>query len=618
MQGPPPPEAYMEHIVQNPAMDLFFLPDGRSLVLRDKRQTPEKPVGLKKQELLHAATKKPKENLHGNDVNPTHFPSRVSCTQANQAFEELEHDTHPARQKDGSQDDPKQKLGAKNGKRAVAFFDDERPYFVRLPHNKVERFPSATTITPAYIEALEKESGSVYHGECCNHSTCHLPDHMVGWSQYSGGYLVCPRRFDPELHKVLNPRSINRLTLGAYKHFQEAHRNEESVLLYHLPTIRMSSVNMVEMPVSLVNFVETLTAFEVQQILIGKLGIDRTGSQGWFLRPRNVFIPKYALWTDTYVAAPRRVSGCDAFEKSPSEDTGEFLGRLTDSAYYAFLCSEVTAARSPEGWYLALVPSTERHIYGLTPAMDIDSKSFRGVAYGGTSDLSVIGKSKDAVLEGKRADNSELQAVDPPFFRMESKKHTPLKAFISHIGHRNKGGEISRVRWLASFDNTAPNGRSLGEIPRVRMSGHSKFAPTGPSTAYSRTMDQKRIDEEVRKALPSLQKNQMSQVHCCVDCVDCRWPTTKFGSSRTTKNPQPTVARHPMVMRRSTVHPIGFSPPRSKAPKVKLLKHSRPLSTSPHDMHRSDIVWNPNNRRHADSSTSLYQGVEGEDWFHVD
>ncbi|KAL5402049.1 hypothetical protein PMIN03_010986 [Paraphaeosphaeria minitans] len=39
MQGPPPPEAHMDHIVQNPTMDLFFLPDGRSIVLRDKGQT---------------------------------------------------------------------------------------------------------------------------------------------------------------------------------------------------------------------------------------------------------------------------------------------------------------------------------------------------------------------------------------------------------------------------------------------------------------------------------------------------------------------------------------------------------------------------------------------------
>ncbi|KAL5392531.1 hypothetical protein PMIN02_006113 [Paraphaeosphaeria minitans] len=377
----------------------------------------EKPIGPKKGGSSHAAAKKPKETFHGSDVNATHFPSRVGQLQKG-----LQQDIHPARQNDGGQCIPTTK-----GNRAAVFFVDERQYFVRLPHNKIKRFPSATTITPAYIESLEENSGSLYRGGSCNHSTCHLPDHMIGWSQYLGDYSVCPRRFDPELHKVLNPRSINRLAFEAYEHFQAAHRNEEAVLFYDFPTTRRSSVDMVEMPTSLVIFVERLTAFEVQQILIGKLDIDWSGAQGWYLLPRNVFIPKYDLWTDKYVAAPCRVSGYDAFGKFPLEDPGEFLDRLTDSAYNAFLQGQVTAARCPEGWCLVSVPWAARHRYGLVSVMDMSNEELTGAADGTKeSALSTKGKNKHRALEGEKAIvTSFIDAHVPYLWLEEDISHLP-------------------------------------------------------------------------------------------------------------------------------------------------------------------------------------------------
>ncbi|KAL5443552.1 hypothetical protein PMIN06_008653 [Paraphaeosphaeria minitans] len=549
----------------------------------------EKPIGPKKGGSSHAAAKKPKETFHGSDVNATHFPSRVGQLQKG-----LQQDIHPARQNDGGQCIPTTK-----GNRAAVFFVDERQYFVRLPHNKIKRFPSATTITPAYIESLEENSGSLYRGGSCNHSTCHLPDHMIGWSQYLGDYSVCPRRFDPELHKVLNPRSINRLAFEAYEHFQAAHRNEEAVLFYDFPTTRRSSVDMVEMPTSLVIFVERLTAFEVQQILIGKLDIDWSGAQGWYLLPRNVFIPKYDLWTDKYVAAPCRVSGYDAFGKFPLEDPGEFLDRLTDSAYNAFLQGQVTAARCPEGWCLVSVPWAARHRYGLVSVMDMSNEELTGAADGTKeSALSTKGKNKHRALEGEKAivtsfidahvpylwleedishlpafktstqvpattnslDDRKPQAADLPSLTIKpknSKKNTPLTLSTTHTPPVFVDGEPSHVPWSANCNKIGPNRKSLGGKP-------------------------KRSAEKPPKGLPSLGSKHNSQAYDYVDCGDCGWSTANFGSSRATKNPPPTVARHSTV----TIHPTA----------------TRRLTGG----------------KYAELLPSLYQGAGADDWFYID
>jgi hypothetical protein len=131
-----------------------------------------------------------------------------------------------------------------------------RIYFFRLSNNKVERFPSGPTIEEEYLATLKNESGSMYSGIYCHHPTCTLPDHIVGWSEHQGDYFACPRQFDPELHRLLDPRSINRLTLPPFNHWNE--------------------------------------------------------TQGWFLGQLNVFIPSIVFpAADECTSRPPRVSGYD-------------------------------------------------------------------------------------------------------------------------------------------------------------------------------------------------------------------------------------------------------------------------------------------------------------------
>ncbi|KAF2448879.1 hypothetical protein P171DRAFT_441176 [Karstenula rhodostoma CBS 690.94] len=633
----------------------------------------EEHIEPKRKESRNASVKRPKEYPQYNAVNLMHSSSQVSYAQVDRAFEKLQQDCNPAFQNEGNHTFPKRTRGATKGKRFAGFFDSERPYFVRLPHHKVERFPSATTIDPVYIESLKKESGSVYRGEYCRHSTCTLPDHMVGWSQCPGDYLVCPRRFDPKLHKILNPQSINRLTLDAFDHFQVAHKKEDAVLFYDFPTSSwMSMVDMVEMPASLVHFVETLTAFEFQQILKGLIDIDWNESQGWFMSLRKAFIPTQTIPVDQCMIGPTHTPGYDAFGKFPLEYPEEFLGRLTDSFYRAFMKGQVTAARGREGWCLVPVPPNARHKYGfipLTHELKLKEEVEKIMGFPGAgkkSTLSTKAKGKQRGLEDAQvvtsfddayipylwredashrpaleastqmpaayiSDESDSKAASPPLPTNGSKKSnktTPLEKSTTHIGPGYMTGEPSQARPPTRFNKAGPDGRSLGEESWARTPVPPKFAPIQSSDEYwggkNQGENQSRANKTLREGFPRKQEKQNVHVDDYVDCVECRWPTAKFGSSRTNKNPQPTVTRHstakthPTVARRSTARPKSYSPPRLNARRVESLKHSRPLSASPRNVHRAGERWYSNGGGGEEAFSSLLREFEVDDWCYID
>ncbi|KAF1967480.1 hypothetical protein BU23DRAFT_573219 [Bimuria novae-zelandiae CBS 107.79] len=535
--------------------------------------------------------KKVQPKIQAEKINPGHSPSREKPAQIDHFLNRIDHGTDSDKVQEDQQFKRRPLDNPSSSRHDWVLRDYE--FLVDLPHGEIQLLPAGARAGSDSMAFLASGQILGYQGGPCGHSSCLNP---LWTSPLQVDYPVCLREYNDKVHGILGPGFEAKLTKQALNHFLTAHRREDAVLLYGLPP--GSGIDMLEVPTSLIHFIETLTEFEAEQVASGVLLIDWNNS--WYLRSRKTF-PLHPKGP-THAVSPSGGHGSTTFGKQSSQQPDrsiqrsstsqltEFMKQLPSSQLEGFFRGELTLENTADG--LRIVPAgssstrkaspTDENTILKAPAVEKENNAPKAKTdVGKTSGASKV-KGKQPMRETiyQPADDSVPTTYVPyrPLKITVTKKKIQPKGTAPPAASHDHGAGPSRTPFSKNASKT-----ESGSTNSHKKSQTAHFAPPYSCTEKSNSDTSHKLRNPVPTQTQALAKMlerlremetellirdnilearldqaQSTQVQN-EDAGVGRWDSTP--NRGPSANVLQTVLRHSTVTSRPTARPKSHSPP---------------------------------------------------------